>query len=214
VSHPFATERIQAAYDTAADDYQEAFGDDLARLPLDCQMLERLHQIADDRLILDIGCGTGSAGSYLRHRGAQVVGVDLSFGMLEAGRRHTLKYSACQGDMRRLPFRDASFAAIVAYYSVHNVARGELQEVLDEMARVLGHRGTVLIATHLGEGEVFTDEFLGHDIATTGGTLYSEQQFIDQLSNGGFQIELRELRESLPHEHDSQRIYLMATHAR
>jgi ubiquinone/menaquinone biosynthesis C-methylase UbiE len=212
VADPFAKERIRAAYDAAADDYQQAFGGDLARRPLDRQMLDHLYEIAGDGLILDIGCGTGSAGSYLTNRGAHVVGVDLSIGMLDTGRRHSLKFSVCQGDMRQLPFRDSSFAAIVAYYSVHNLSRSELRGVLVEFGRVLEHQGRVLIATHLGSGEVFTDRFLGHDIATTGGTLYSEQQLIDQVSSGGFRIELSKIREPLAHEHDSQRMYLVGTH--
>lgn len=208
---PFSKERIQAAYDVAADDYEKAFGGDLARLPLDCRMLDRLRDAADDGLILDIGCGTGSAGSYLSKRGAHVVGIDLSMGMLSTGKRHSLRFAACQGDMRRLPFRNRAFTAIVAFYSVHNVVRNELQSVLVEAARVLEPRGTLLVTTHLGEGEVYTDEFLGHEIAATGGTLYSESVFLDRVSSSGFKIELKELREPLAHEHASHRIYLMAT---
>jgi ubiquinone/menaquinone biosynthesis C-methylase UbiE len=213
VSDPFSWERIQAAYDAAADEYEEVFGDDLARLPLDRRMLERANDATRAGLILDIGCGTGSAGSYLSDLGARIVGVDLSLGMLSTGRRHSLQFSVCQGDMRQLPFREGAFAVAVAYYSIHNVVRHELRSVLEEAARVLVPRGMLLVATHLGEGEVFTDTFLGHEIATTGGTLYSEKQVIDEVSSAGFQIDLHEVRESLAHEHESRRIYLTATRA-
>jgi len=209
---PFARERIQAAYDLAADDYCEAFGDDLARLPLDCRMLDRLQDAASGRVILDIGCGTGSAGSYLFDRQAHVLGMDLSLGMLSSGRRGSLRFSVCQGDMRQLPFHDHSFGAAVAYYSIHNVVRRELQLVLDEVARVLEPRGTMLLATHLGEGEVFTETFLGHDIATTGGTLYSEQQVIAAVTLHGFKVVMSAIRLAMAHEHASRRIYLLATH--
>jgi uncharacterized protein len=211
VDGPFSHERIQGAYDVAADDYEKAFGNDLARLPLDCHMLDRLKDAAGGGPILDLGCGTGSAGSYLRSHGAQVLGLDLSIGMLSAGRRSSMRFAACQGDMRRLPFREQAFVAVVAFYSVDTVIRAELQSVLAEAARVLVPQGTLLVATHLGEGEVYTDEFLGHEIVTTGGTLYSEQQFLDLVSSSCFKVQVSQVREPLAHEHASQRIYLMAT---
>lgn len=211
MDNPFARQRIQAAYDAAAEEYQGAFGDDLARLPLDRQMLDRVLGAAQGGLILDLGCGTGSAGSYLSGGGAQVVGVDLSFGMLRTGRRNSLDFSACQGDMARLPFCDRAFAAAVAFYSLHSVIRDEIGSVLVEVARVLEPGGTLLVATHLGEGEVYSDTFLGHEIATTGGTLYSEQQVMSMVSSSGFEVEVNEVREPLSHEHASRRIYLMAT---
>jgi ubiquinone/menaquinone biosynthesis C-methylase UbiE len=133
-------------------------------------MLDFARQAARNGLMLDVGCGTGSAGSYLAGGGAQVVGVDLSLGMLRAGKRAAFRFPVCQGDMRNLPFGDRAFDAVVAYYSIHNLARTEMRPVLVEVARVLEPHGTLLAATHLGEGEVYTDKFLGHDIATTGET--------------------------------------------
>jgi SAM-dependent methyltransferase len=115
--------------------------------------------------------------------------------------------------MRHLPFRDRAFAASVAYYSIHNVTRNELGRALVEVARVLEPRGTLLVATHIGEGEVYTDQFLGHDIATTGGTLYSEDEITDRVSSSGFKVGWSEVRDSLAHEHPSRRIYLLATRA-
>jgi ubiquinone/menaquinone biosynthesis C-methylase UbiE len=163
--------------------------------------------------MLDVGCGTGSAGSYLAGGGAQVVGVDLSLGMLTAGKRAASRFPVCQGDMRNLPFGDRAFAAAVAYYSIHHFVRTELRPVLAEVARVLEPHGTLLAATHLGEGEVYTDKFLGHDIATTGGNLYSEQEIRERVSSAGFEVQLSEVRDSLAHEHPSRRIYLIATRA-
>jgi ubiquinone/menaquinone biosynthesis C-methylase UbiE len=101
--------------------------------------------------------------------------------------------------MRNLPFGDRAFAAVVAYYCIHNLARTEMRPVLVEVARVLVPHGTLLAATHLGEGEVYTDKFLGHDIATTGGNLYSEQEIVEQVSSAGFKVELSEVRDSLAH---------------
>jgi ubiquinone/menaquinone biosynthesis C-methylase UbiE len=209
VTDPFSKERVQAAYDAASRDYEIAFGNDLARLPLDRGMLGRARRAANGAVMLDLGCGTGSAGSYLAEHGARVVGLDLSLGMLTS-RRSAHSVPVCQGDMRSLPFLEGAFGAIVAYYSIQHVPRGELDTVLSEAARVLRPQGTLLLSTHLGEGEVFTDQFLGHRIATTGGTLYSRQEITDQVSSSGFVVERSEIRGPLAHEHRSQRIYLLA----
>ena len=137
------------------------------------------------------------------------MGLDLSFGMLASGgSKH--RFPLCQGDMRQLPFGDGAFAAVVAYYSIQHVARMELASVLEEVARVLEPRGAFLLSTHLGDGEVYMDEFLGHHIATTGGSLYSTQEIADMVSATGFVVEVSETRGPLAHEHQSQRIYLLA----
>jgi hypothetical protein len=212
VSDPFSKERIQAAYDAVAREYEAAFGDDLDRLPLDRRMLNRVRRTTERGLILDVGCGTGSAGSYLSKTGARVVGLDLSFGMLRS-RRPGQEFPVCQGDMRCLPFADEAFAAVVAYYSVQHVARTEVGSVFAEMVRVLAHGGTLLLATHLGQGEVYTEEFLGHRIASAGGTLYSPLEIADRVSAAGLTIRTAETRGPLEHEHQSQRLYVMATRA-
>ena len=204
--------RVQAAYDVAAEDYQRAFGDDLERLPLDRRLLDQARDAARGRVILDLGCGTGSAGSYLAARGDRVVGVDLSAGMLRA-RRSAAAFPVCQGDMRRLPFTDRVFGAVVAYYSLHHVPLSELDAVLAETARVLRPGGALLLGTHLGEGEVYSDSFLGREIATTGGTLYGAPELTDRVSSAGFVVSARETRDPLAHEHQTRRVYLLAERA-
>jgi ubiquinone/menaquinone biosynthesis C-methylase UbiE len=210
VTDPFSKERVQAAYNAAARDYELAFGNDLARLPLDRLMLDQARRAANGAVMLDLGCGTGSAGSYLRVHGARVVGLDLSFGMLTSCGSAQHPFPVCQGDMRCLPFPDGVFGAIVAYYSIQHVPRRELHTVLSEAARVLGPHRTLLLSTHLGDGEVLTDQFLGHHIAATGGTLYSRNDITEQVSSSGFVVEQTEIRGPLAHEHQSQRIYLLA----
>lgn len=205
----FSRERVERAYDVVAEDYQIAFGDDLSQLPLDRHMLDLARRSAKGRPILDLGCGTGSAGSYLSDHGAQVVGLDLSPGMLRSCRSRN-RFPVCQGDMRCLPVCGQAFAAVVAYYSIQHVPRSELGPVLRETARILEPEGTLLLGAHLGEGEAYTDKFLGHAIPRSGGTLYSSEALAGALSDSGFAIETTEFRDPLTHEHQSHRIYVLA----
>lgn len=86
----------------------------------------------------------------------------------------------------------------------------ELGAALAEFRRVLGDDGVLVVATHLGDGNVCIDELLGHRISTIGGTLYRREELVEQLASAGFQIALERQRGPLPHEHSSQRIYLLA----
>ncbi|RJL35980.1 class I SAM-dependent methyltransferase [Bailinhaonella thermotolerans] len=81
---------------------------------------------------LDIGCGTGAHAAELRDLGWTPVGVDVSARMLEyaAGR-----LPVARADATRLPFRDASFPAVVTVMA-HTDMPG-YPAVLREAARVL-----------------------------------------------------------------------------
>jgi demethylmenaquinone methyltransferase/2-methoxy-6-polyprenyl-1,4-benzoquinol methylase len=92
--------------------------------------------------ILDIATGTGDfAISAMRVKPAKVVGLDLSEGMLEVGRKKMKKkglseiVEMIQGDSENLPFEDASFDAITVGFGVRNFEN--LEKGLGEMRRVL-----------------------------------------------------------------------------
>ena len=67
-----------------------------------------------------------------------------------------------------------------------------------------------MIATHLGESEVYTNTFLGHEIETVGGTLYGEDELVGLLESESFVIEDIRSRGPLPNEYESRRIYLVS----
>ena len=112
--------------------------------------------------------------------------------------------------MRSLPFRPESLSGVVAFYSIHHLPRGELGEVLDEFHRVLIPAGLLVVATHLGAGEVYTDEFLGHRIEVVGGTLFQEGELRAALQRRSFEVIETGHREALPDEYQSKRVYLTA----
>ena len=92
------------------------------------------------RRILDLGCGGGNT-ELLRH-GAEVVGVDLSFGSL---RNAAAVYAAAlQASAARLPFPDASFEAIVSSNFLGHIPFEEKEAVYNEMRRLLAPGGVML----------------------------------------------------------------------
>jgi demethylmenaquinone methyltransferase/2-methoxy-6-polyprenyl-1,4-benzoquinol methylase len=102
------------------------------------------------KTILDVATGTGDfAIEALKLSPDRVVGVDISEGMLDVGRRKVrerklddrieLKF----GDSEKLPFEDNSFDAVIVAFGVRNFEN--LDAGLSEMLRVVRPGGTVVI---------------------------------------------------------------------
>ena len=93
--------------------------------------------------ILDAPCGTGRLRPGLTRRG-RYVGIDVSAAMLAAARASDgARGTWLAGDVLRLPFRDASFDAVVCCRLLHPLREpAVLDAVLAECVRV--SRGLVL----------------------------------------------------------------------
>jgi ubiquinone/menaquinone biosynthesis C-methylase UbiE len=208
---PFDWKAVRAAYDTVAEDYVEAFADDLDGLPVDRSILDRAREQLDGvGLVLDLGCGPAQVAHNLTSHGIEVVGLDIATHMLRlAAARMNRDVFAC-GDMRALPFPSQSFRGVVAFYSIQHLPRSDLRIVLREIHRVLTSDGVLVVATHLGDGETQVHEFLGHEIEPVGGTFFSEEELRVALVDESFSWEASRRRDPLPHEYQSKRIYVMA----
>lgn len=100
--------------------------------------------------ILDIATGTGDLAISLVKTNAQnIVGLDISDGMLEVGRKKINtknlddKISMVVGDSENLPFEDNSFDAITVAFGVRNFET--LEKGLAEIYRVLKPKGIFVI---------------------------------------------------------------------
>jgi ubiquinone/menaquinone biosynthesis C-methylase UbiE len=113
--------------------------------------LAELRPRAGDRL-LDVACGAGALVIDVAPYVERAVGIDLSDGMLEIARSRLLaapdadrltniEFALAPSDA--LPFEDASFTALVCTTALHHFP--DPQRSIDEMARVLGPGGRLVI---------------------------------------------------------------------
>lgn len=98
--------------------------------------------------VLDVGAGTGDLSFAAASRGARVVAVDLSAGMLAvlARRASTAQLARIQplvGTAAGLPLPDASVERIVTGFTVRNI--GDLAAAFGEFRRVLRPGGRVVV---------------------------------------------------------------------
>jgi ubiquinone/menaquinone biosynthesis C-methylase UbiE len=99
--------------------------------------------------VLDVPCGTGRISVPLAERGFAVSGLDISNRVLEAARAAAPELDLRQGDMRELPWPDASFDAVLNLWTAFGYfeTQDEDERVLAEAARVLVPGGIFVIDT-------------------------------------------------------------------
>ena len=101
--------------------------------------------------ILDVATGTGdfAIDLYRKIKPEQVVGIDLSQGMLDVASKKIEKYglndaiTVQQGDCLALPFEDASFDAVTVAFGVRNFEH--LLQGYQQMHRVLKPGGMLCV---------------------------------------------------------------------
>lgn len=110
----------------------------------------RLLRDIQPKQILDVATGTGDfAIEALALNPDRVIGVDISEGMLEVGRKKMrerkleARIELRSGDSEKLPFEDNFFDAVIVAFGVRNFENLELG--LGEMLRVLKPGGRVVI---------------------------------------------------------------------
>ncbi len=92
---------------------------------------------------LDLAAGTGVSTEELARSGANVVGVDISLGMLQVGHRARPSVPLLAGDGLTLPFGDASFDAVTISFGLRNIV--DTTAALVEMARVTRRGGRLVV---------------------------------------------------------------------
>ena len=206
---------VRDSYDGAAAAYAEHLSDELDRKPLDRHLLNRFAEEASGRgLVADVGCGPGHVAAYLAARGVNVIGIDLSPGMIAAASSRHPEIDFRAGDMRRLDLADASLAGAVAFYSIVHFDPAELPPVFAELRRVLAPGGLALVAFHVrtrdGEEVVHVDDLFGAKVSLDF-RFHSPDAVAGALDAAGLHVFERVEREPYEGaEHPSRRCYLLA----
>jgi ubiquinone/menaquinone biosynthesis C-methylase UbiE len=106
-----------------------------------------LSEVFDGKMrILDVGTGTGFLALILAELGHEVVGLDLSEGMLRVARKKAkqrgLKIQFKLGDAENLPFKDESFDAVICRHLIWTLPNPK--RALEEWARVARRKVIVI----------------------------------------------------------------------
>jgi SAM-dependent methyltransferase len=154
----------------ASGDYARLYadGEEPERAAVEAGFAARSLGLKPGARVLDLCCGKGRHTRALRALGFQVVGLDLQ------------PLGDAQADMRALPFRAASFDAVVSFFSSFGYLESDDEDaqVLREVSRVLKPGGALFLdllnREHALGGFVSSVQRVEED-----GTLVAEQRSWD-----------------------------------
>lgn len=144
-------EQVTTMFDTISGSYDDlnrviSFGIDIKWRKKVVELVKQIHP----KKILDIATGTADLAINLAETNAQeIVGLDISPGMLEVGRKKISErelgntITLVEGDSEAMPFEDNSFDAITVAFGVRNFEN--LETGLSEILRVLKPNGRFVI---------------------------------------------------------------------
>jgi SAM-dependent methyltransferase len=181
------------AYDLAAANYAREIPDTAYESELDLAMIRLfVERLGERAQILDAGCGTGRMTVHLRalHPPLELTGVDLSPGMLAEARLAAPDVEFVEGNLAALPFADASFDGVLAWYSIIHTPDSGLPAVFAELRRVLRRGGSVLLGFQAGSGDRLISHAYGHDLDLVA-FLHEVETVASHLALAGFEVHTR-----------------------
>ena len=178
---------VRASYDRVADNYVAMDVGDLAPAPW---LRAALGAFAEDVRalgpVLDVGCGPGTVTAHLAGLGVDVSGVDLSPRMIAHARRLHPALRFAVASATELDLAEASLGGVLGWWSLFNLPRHVLPDVLASFARALVPGGQLLVGVHVGDGDIERTEVYGKHVTWTT-HLWQPEQLADLLSRAGLQ---------------------------
>jgi SAM-dependent methyltransferase len=212
--------RVRSSYDTVAETYDQHISAELAGKPLDRALLDAFaEQVPAGALVLDLGCGPGHVTRYLADRGCQMLGVDLSPGMVTVARRRHPDLDFRTGSMLcldapGLELGKHSVGGVLAFYSIIHLPDEDIARALAGIHRVLMPAGLLLLAVHASEGPdavVHADTWWAQPVDLDFRFL-DPVRLEDAVVRAGFVLQATVRRRPYPDvEHPSRRAYLLAS---
>lgn len=137
---------IKNAYDIAAKAYADMCFYELYDKPLDKKLYDLFFErVINKGLVLEIGCGPGEIANYLKMKGIDIIGLDISDKMIEIAKQLNPFIDFRVGDVFNLAFNDNSVAGIVAPYLIVNFKSNDIPKAFSEIYRVLMDKGQLLM---------------------------------------------------------------------
>lgn len=108
------------------------------------KVLERILGDADVETALDLGCGYGRVTPWIGEFVPEVVGVDPNPETIEIARSRYPHFDFRVASGHELPYEDDSFDLVVTWTVLQHVPPGEIEDVTEEIQRVLRSDGWLL----------------------------------------------------------------------
>jgi SAM-dependent methyltransferase len=163
------------------------------------------HRAVADRFrdpipVLDLGCGIGRHVVFAHQMGMLASGIELSEVAVELAKTwarevggDALAERIVQGDVRRLPWPDGAFDAVISHGVLDSMPAEVAEATLPEVARVLSPGGLFYVDLISGDDSRHAPDFAGDEVvagAHEEGTIQSYFNFarIDRMFSPWFEF--------------------------
>src|SRR4051795_2188561 len=186
---PADLETVRASYDRVADSYVDLGMGDLTQEPwLRGALAAFAEQVRGLGPVLDVGCGPGGVTAHLAQLRVDASGVDLSPSMVEHARR---RHPGLRFEVRsatELDLAPRSLGGVLGWWSLFNLPRDVLPEVLAAFAAALVPGGLVLVGTHVGDGDLARTEAYGGVPVSWTTHLWQPEQLAAVFADAGLEV--------------------------
>jgi SAM-dependent methyltransferase len=160
--------------------------------------------------VCELGSGPGQIARYLKDRGVDMCGIDLSAEMVRHATRLHPDIPFRRGDMLAPDLQPSSVAGIVAFYSIIHLRREDVPRALASMHEALQPQGRLLLAFHAGQGTIHREQWFDKPVSIDV-TMFGAGEMTRYLEEAGFVVD--EIAERPPYEFEYQtsRMYVSAT---
>jgi ubiquinone/menaquinone biosynthesis C-methylase UbiE len=136
--------------------------------------------------VLDAGSGTGMpVAEFLVKSGFEVVGIDISSGMVETAHKNVPGATFRQMDMTELDFPPESFDGLISTYAIFHVPREMHAGIFRSFHTILKPQGVMLVSVASCAWEEFAD-YMGVDMFWSH---YDPDKSQSLITAAGFEIE-------------------------
>jgi ubiquinone/menaquinone biosynthesis C-methylase UbiE len=198
VRRPDDLDTVRESYDRVADTYVETIAatelGDLRKQPWRRAVMDAFADaVTGVGPVLDVGCGPGAVTAYLADRGVDVSGVDLSPRMIECARRLHPHGTFSVSSATELDLADSSLGGVMAWWSLFNLPRDVLPQVLSSFARALMPGGHLIMGTHVGDEDVARTQAYGGIPVRWTTHQWQPEQLVSFIEQAGLElvVELR-----------------------
>ena len=160
--------------------------------------------------MLDIGCGPGNYTLYMKKRGFDVTGIDISEGMLSLARKKHKGPRYIMMDYEKLKFKKNSFDATTAFFSIIHSKKSKLPLILRKIRAIIEDKGYFFVSTAKGRSEKMRIEPLHRNLQYFT-SRYSKKELFGHLKSAGFKPIWSKIKRYVDKEnYDENQIFIIA----